>query len=64
MLATSLGRYVDHRTLQQFQQTLLHTLARNVARDARVLRFAGNLVDLIDEDDTLLGFRNVVLAVL
>ena len=64
MLATALRWHIHHRSLKQLQQTLLHTLARHIACDTWVIRFASNLVDLIDKDDTFLGFLHVVIRLL
>ena len=33
VLATALRRHIDHRTLQNLEQCLLHTLARHIASD-------------------------------
>ena len=51
-LRPPLGRHVDHRSLENFEQGLLYALARHVARDRRVVALAGDLVDLVDEDDS------------
>jgi hypothetical protein len=40
-------------------RSLLHTLARHVARDRRVVRLARDLVDLVDVDDPGLGLLDV-----
>ena len=62
VLAPALGRDVHHRPFEDLQQRLLHTLARNVARDRRVVALAGDLVDLVDEDDAALGLLDVVVG--
>lgn len=54
VLASALGGYVDHRAFEELEESLLHALAADVARDAGVVRLAGYLVDLVDEDDTAL----------
>src|SRR6202023_2483757 len=59
MLAAALGRYVGARTLEDLQQRLLDALAGNVAGDGRVVRLAGDLVDLVDVDDSPLGAADV-----
>src|SRR5439155_24757608 len=47
--STTLFRsHARHRPLEDLEEPLLHALARYVARDARVLRLAGDLVDLVD----------------
>ena len=43
------------RALEDLEQRLLHTLARHVTGDRRVLALAGDLVDLVDVDDAGLG---------
>ena len=64
VLATALWRHINHRTLEQLQQTLLNAFARHIAGDRRVVGFASNLIDFIDKDDTFLGFLDVVLRLL
>src|SRR6185436_19025204 len=46
------------------QQRLLHALARDVARDRRVVALARDLVDLVDVDDATLTLLDVVIGVL
>ena len=62
MLAATLWRHVDHRSLKELEQALLHTLAANVACDARVVALACYLVDLVNEDNALLGSLDVVVG--
>ena len=62
MLAPTLGRYVHHRSFEQLQQSLLHTLATHVARDAGIVTLAGYLVDLVDEDDTTLSCLHIIVC--
>src|SRR5690606_19341966 len=50
------------RPLQDLEQRLLHALARDVPRDARILRLTRDLVDLVDVDDASLAFGNVVIG--
>src|SRR5881394_4080814 len=59
VLAAALGRHARHRAFEDLEQRLLDAFARHVARDARVLRLAGDLVDLVDVDDAALGFGHV-----
>src|SRR5213594_927488 len=59
VLAAALRRYARDRALEDLEQRLLHALARHIARDARVLGLAGDLVDLVDVDDAALGFGDV-----
>ena len=62
MLTATLGRHVHHRTLQQFQKSLLHTLTTDITGDRRVIALTGNLIDLVDEHDTPLGCLHVVIS--
>ena len=55
MLASALGRNVCHGTFEDFQQRLLHALARDIARDGRVFGLSGDLIHFIDVDDAALG---------
>ncbi len=64
MFAAALRRDVGDRTFEDFQQSLLHALAGNVARDGGVLVLAADLVDLIDVDDPLLAALHVPIGVL
>ena len=64
MLATTLRRYGRNRAFDQFQQGLLHAFTGNVPSDRRVVRLARDLVDLVDVDNTHLGFLYVVVALL
>jgi hypothetical protein len=62
MLAAALRRYTRDGALYEFEQRLLHALARDVADDRRVVGFAGNLVDLIDVNDAALRALDVVVG--
>ena len=64
VLAPALRRNARHRSFDQLQQRLLHALARDVARDRRVVRLPADLVDLVDVDDAALRLLDVVAAVL
>ena len=59
MLAPALRRHRGDRPLEDLQERLLHALARDVARDRRVVRLARDLVDLVDVDDPGLGLLDV-----
>src|SRR6185437_11574435 len=48
VLAPALRGDRGDRALDELQQRLLHTLARHIPRDGRVVGFARNLVDLVD----------------
>ena len=62
MLAATLRRHIRDRALHDLEQCLLHTLARDVAGDREIVGFAGNLVDLVDIDDTALRALDVVVG--
>ena len=64
MLAAALRRDVHHIPFQELQHRLLHALARHVAGDGRVVGLAGDLVDLVDEDDAALGLLEVEIGLL
>src|SRR5439155_25460791 len=59
MLAAALRRHVGDGALQDLEQRLLHALTRYVPGDRRVVRLAGDLVDLVDIDDAALGAADV-----
>ena len=59
VLAAALGRHVAHRALEDLQQGLLHALAAHIAGDGGVLALAGDLVDLVDIDDTHLCLLHI-----
>ena len=61
VFAPALGRHVGHRSLQDFQQGLLHPFAADVPGDGGVFTLAGDLVDLIDVDDATLGPLHIVI---
>ena len=62
MLAAALWRHRRDGALEDLEQRLLHALARHVPGDARILRLARDLVDLVDVDDAPLALRDVELA--
>ncbi len=64
MLAPALRRHRGDGALDELQQRLLHALARDVARDRRVVGLARDLVDLVDVDDAGLRLLDVVVALL
>ncbi len=62
MLAPALRRHRCHGAFHDLQQRLLHAFARNVAGDRRIVRLAGDLVDLVDIDDPALRPFHVVFT--
>ena len=62
MLAPALGRHVRRAALYDFQQRLLHALARHIARNGGVGgALAGYLVYFVYVDDALLGALHIVV---
>ncbi len=62
VLAPPLWRYRRRGALQDLEQSLLDAFAGNVTGDRRVLRFASDLVDLVDVDDACLRPLHVVVG--
>ena len=62
MLAPSLGWDIDILTLEELQETLLHPLATHIPGNGGVVALAGELVDLVDEDDPALRQLDVVVG--
>ncbi len=62
MLAAALRRHARHGALEDLEQRLLHAFAAHVARDARVLTLARDLVDLVDVHDAALALGDVEIA--
>ena len=62
MLASTLRRNGRNGAFHDLQQRLLHTFARYIARDRRVVGFARNLVDFVDIDDAALRTLNIVVG--
>src|SRR5256886_15721739 len=59
VLAAALWRDVRDSALDDLQQRLLDAFAADVSRDRRVVGLAGDLVDLVDVDDSALGAADV-----
>ena len=62
MLAPTLRRHGRDRAFHDFQEGLLNTLARHVARNRRVIRLAADFVDFVDVYDAALGSFDVVVG--
>ena len=54
VLASSLGRDINILALEELQESLLDTLTTHIPGDGGVVALAGELVDLVDEDDPAL----------
>ena len=62
VLAAALRRHGSARALENLEECLLDAFARDIARDGRILRLAGNLVNLVDVDDAALRLIDVVVG--
>ena len=62
MLATTLRRHRGNRAFHDFQQSLLHALARHIARDGRVVRLAADFIDLINIDNAALRPLDIIIG--
>ncbi len=62
VLASALGGHAGNGALQDLQQRLLDALAGDIAGDGGVLRLAGDLVDLVNVDDPLFRFLQVIIG--
>ncbi len=61
MLAPALRRHRGNGAFHDFQQGLLHTLARYIPGNRGIVRFAADLVDLINIDDAALRPLDIVV---
>ena len=62
MLAAAFGRHGCDRALDELEERLLDTLARDIARDRRIGAFARDLVDLVDVDDASAGAVDIAVG--
>src|SRR5690606_28442446 len=62
MLAPTLRRYGGDRSFHDLQKRLLNTFTRDIAGNRRIIRLAGNLVDLVNVDDAALGTLDIVVG--
>ena len=62
VLAAALGRHIHNRALKQLEESLLYTLATDVAGNRRIVTLAGNLVNLVNENDTALSLLHIVVG--
>ena len=62
VLAAALRRHRGSGAFEDLQQGLLDALAGNVPGQRRIVRLAGDLVDLVDVDDPGLGLGDVVVG--
>ena len=52
MLTSALRRHIHHRSFKQLQQSLLHSFAANITCNRRIIALTGNLVYLVDKNNT------------
>ena len=64
MLPSTLRRYGSDRPFEYLQQRLLYTLSGNITCDRCILRLSRNLVDLININDTMLCFFDIIVCCL
>src|SRR6185437_2739097 len=64
MLSPALRRHIRDRAFEDLQQRLLHSFARYIAGNRRVLVLAADLVDLVDVNDSLLAALHVPIGIL
>src|SRR5262249_20944336 len=64
VFAAPLGRDAGRGALDDLEEGLLDALPRDVARDRRIVTFAGDFVDFVDVDDPALTLLDVVVGVL
>ena len=62
MLTTTLWRYINHRTLQQFKQSLLNALATNITGNAGIITLTCYLVYLVNKDNTALSSLYIIVS--
>src|SRR6266478_707901 len=62
MLAAALRRNRGNRAFHDLQQRLLHTLARHIPGDRRVVGFTADLVDFVDVDDSALRALDIIVG--
>ena len=62
VLPAALGRHVGYGAFQNLQERLLHALARHIAGNRRVFVLLGDLVNLVDIYDALLGLLDVSIG--
>ena len=64
MLAAALWRNIACAAFQNFQKSLLHAFAGDIASDAYVVGFAADLVDFVDVNDADLRSLHIIIRVL
>ena len=59
VFSASFWRDARDRPFNNLEQRLLDTLTGNISRNRRIISFSGNLIDLIDIDNSLLTFLDI-----
>src|SRR5687768_3222488 len=62
MFTTSLWGYVHSCSFEKFEQRLLYSLAAHVTSNGWIIRFASDLIDLIDINNSTLGSFYIVVG--
>ena len=64
VLSPPFGWNAGHGAFYNLQKRLLDTFPRHIPSNGRTVRFAGNLVNLIDIDDTPAGGLHIIIRLL
>ena len=62
MLTSALRWHINHGAFEQLQQSLLYSFARNIAGNGRVVAFAGDFVDFVNENNPFFGGFYIVIG--
>src|SRR5689334_22604803 len=62
MFASTLRGNVCDSPLNDLEERLLHTFARDIAGNRRIIGFACNLINFVNVDDATLGARHVKIG--
>ena len=62
MFTTALRRYAGHSTFHDFQQSLLHPFTGHIAGDRRIVRLAGDFINLVNIDDAALRPLDIIFT--
>ncbi len=64
VLAPTLGRHIGYSAFQDLQQRLLYTFSADVPGNRRIIRAAGDLVNLVNIDDAFFCSFNIKVGIL
>src|SRR3989339_109870 len=64
MFSSALRWNIGNRPFQYFKQPLLDAFTRNISGNRRILGFSGNLIYLINVDNTPLSFFYIIVGIL